>query len=66
MDRARYATGEEEELFPFGADKPLGNLYEEPAQPEQGETYAPNWDNDYGEAHQRDSVDEEVEARKAL
>jgi hypothetical protein len=66
MDRPRYATGREEDVFPYGVDWPLSNKYEELPQAEQGERYDPTWDNDYGEAHQRDSVGEEAEARKPL
>jgi hypothetical protein len=60
MDRARYATGQEEDQFPFGTDQPLGNVYEEPAQPQRREVYVPSWENDYGEPCRYDSVDEEA------
>lgn len=62
MDPVKLAKSEEEEAFPFGTDWAIGRD-EEPAPAEEAVSSSPKWDNDYGEAHRHDSVDEEADGK---
>jgi hypothetical protein len=64
MERARFATGQEEEQFPYGSDFPPGNGCEDFFRDAERPAEAAKREEPIRRRH--DSLDEEVEGGKRL